>query len=152
MNSYLAASKSYQLVCDPLTKLALLQLKPISKVSLKNRGIPCILVGFSIHHADDIYRMLNLDTKRIIHSRDIFFLKEAYHDWIYCTVSQRKEIDDGNDDVIANSKIQEVKDGQDKLRSVEDQDELKKKKIYKAMRLLESSFDPEASTVLQNIE
>jgi hypothetical protein len=29
---------------------------------------------------------------------------------------------------------------------------LKKKKIYRAMRLLESSFHSEASTVLQNIE
>jgi hypothetical protein len=44
------------------------------------------------------------------------------------------------------------KDGQDRLSSVKDQDKLKKKKIYRAMRLLESSFDPEASKVLQNIE
>jgi hypothetical protein len=64
----------------------------------------------------------------------------------------RKEIDDEDDDVIANSKIQEVKDGQDKLSSVQDQDELKKKKIYREMRLLESSFNPETSTMLQNIE
>jgi hypothetical protein len=35
---------------------------------------------------------------------------------------------------------------------VQDQDELKKKKIYRAMRLLESIFNPEASTMLQNIE
>jgi hypothetical protein len=45
-----------------------------------------------------------------------------------------------------------VKDGQDRLSSVQDQDELKKKKIYRAMNLLESSFNPEASTMLQNIE
>jgi hypothetical protein len=43
-------------------------------------------------------------------------LNEAYHDWIG-KVSQSKEIDDEDDDVIANSKIQEFKDGQDKLRS-----------------------------------
>jgi hypothetical protein len=35
---------------------------------------------------------------------------------------------------------------------VQDQDELKKKKIYREMRLLESSFNPEASTMLQNNE
>jgi hypothetical protein len=45
-----------------------------------------------------------------------------------------------------------VKDGQDTISSVQDQDELKKKKIYREIRLLESSFNPEASTVLQNIE
>jgi hypothetical protein len=38
------------------------------------------------------------------------------------------------------------------LISVQDQDELKKKKIYRAMRLLESSFNTETSTTLQNIE
>jgi hypothetical protein len=35
---------------------------------------------------------------------------------------------------------------------MQDQDEFKKKKIYRAMRLLESSFNHESSTVLQNIE
>jgi hypothetical protein len=35
---------------------------------------------------------------------------------------------------------------------MQDQDEFKKKKIYRAMCLLESSFNHEASTVLQNIE
>jgi hypothetical protein len=38
------------------------------------------------------------------------------------------------------------------LRSAQDQDELKKKKVYWPMRLLESSFNPEASIMLQNIE
>jgi hypothetical protein len=76
----------------------------------------------------------------------------VYHDWIDRKVSLKKETDDEDDDFIANSKIQEVKDGQDKLSSVQYQDELEKKKIYRAMRLLESSFNPEASTMLQNIE
>jgi hypothetical protein len=35
---------------------------------------------------------------------------------------------------------------------VQDHDELKNKKVYRAMRLLESSFNPVASTMLQNIE
>jgi hypothetical protein len=96
--------------------------------------------------------MLNLDTKRIIQSSDIIWLNKAYHDWIDRKVLLKKEIDDEDDVVIANSKIQEVKDSQDKLSSVQDQDKLKKKQIYRAMRLLESSFNPQASTVLQNIE
>jgi hypothetical protein len=100
----------------------------------------------------DVYRMLNPDTKRIIQSRDIIWLNEAYHDWIEKKVSQKKEIDNEDDDVIANSKIQEVKDGEDNLSSMQDQDKLKKKKIYRAMRLLESIFNPEAFTMLQNIE
>jgi hypothetical protein len=62
--------------------------------------------------------MLNLYTKRIIQSRDIIWLNEAYHDWIDRKVSQKEETDDKDDDVIANSKIQEVKDAQDKLSSI----------------------------------
>jgi hypothetical protein len=49
---------------------------------LENRGTPCMFVGYSVHHANDVYRMLNLDTKTIIHSRDIIWLNEAYHGWI----------------------------------------------------------------------
>jgi hypothetical protein len=118
----------------------------------KNRGTPCMCVEYSVNHSNNVYRMLNLDTKRIIQSCDIIWLNEAYHDWVERKISQKKEIDDEDDDVIANSKIHEVNYGQDKLRSVQDQDELKKKKIYRAMCLLESSFKPEASTMLHNIE
>jgi hypothetical protein len=75
---------------------------------LKNRGTPCMFVGYSVHNANDVYRMLNLDTKSIIHSRNIIWLNEAYHDWIARKVSQKEEIDDVDDDVIANSKIQEI--------------------------------------------
>jgi adenylosuccinate synthase len=94
--------------------------------------------------------MLNLDNKSIIQSRDIIRLNEAYHDWIEKKVSRKKEIDDN--DVIVNSKIQEVYIVQDYLRILQDQDELKKKKVYRLVRLLESSFNPVASTMLQNIE
>jgi hypothetical protein len=107
-----------------------------------------MFVGYSVHHANDDCRILNLDNKRIIQSRDIIWLNEAYHHWIDRKVLQKKKTYDEDDHFIANSKIQEVKDCQDKLRSVQDQDELKEKKDYRAMRLFESSFNPEASTML----
>jgi hypothetical protein len=119
---------------------------------LKNRGTPCMLVGYSVYHANDVYRMLNLDTKSIIQSRDIIWLIEAYHNWIEEKVSQKKEIDDEDDDFIANSNFQGINILQNTLKSSQDQDELKKEKIYRAMHLLESSFNSEASTVLQNIK
>jgi hypothetical protein len=46
----------------------------------------------------------------------------VYHEWIDRKVSQMKETDDEVDDVIANSKMQEVKNCQDNLSSVQDQD------------------------------
>jgi hypothetical protein len=33
-----------------------------------------MFVGYSVHCANHVYRMLNLDTKRIIQSRDIIWL------------------------------------------------------------------------------
>jgi hypothetical protein len=65
---------------------------------------------FSVHHANDVYRMLNLNTRSIIRSRDIISLNEAYHNWI--------EKNDG--DIIANLKIQEINYDEDKLRSTQD--------------------------------
>jgi hypothetical protein len=38
---------------------------------LKNRGSPCMFVGYSVHHAHDVYRMLNLDIKRIIRLQNV---------------------------------------------------------------------------------
>jgi hypothetical protein len=83
-----------------LTTLANFQSK------LKNRGTPCMFVGYSVHHENDVYRMLKLDTERIIQSRVIIWLNDTYHDWIDRKVSQKKEINDEDDDVIANSNIQ----------------------------------------------
>jgi hypothetical protein len=36
------------------------------KSKLKNRGTPFMLVGLFVHHANDVYRILNLDSKSII--------------------------------------------------------------------------------------
>jgi hypothetical protein len=65
-----------------------------------------VFVEYSVNHTNDVYSMLNLDTKSIIQSRDIIWLNEAYHDWIERKVLQKKEIDDEDDDVIVNSKDQ----------------------------------------------
>jgi hypothetical protein len=54
---------------------------------------------------------------------------------------QKNEIDDEDYDMIANSKIQMVNIIQSNLKSGKDQDEMKKKMVYRAMCLLESSFD-----------
>jgi hypothetical protein len=59
-------------------------------------------------------------------------VNEAYHDWIEKKALQKKgndDDDDDDDDDIANSKIQEVYDGQDKLRISQDQDEMKNKNV-----------------------
>jgi hypothetical protein len=73
--------------------------------------------------------MLNLDTKSIIQSRNIIWLNKAYHDWIEKEISQKKDINDEDDDVIANPKIQGVNIVQYNLRSAQDQDDLRRKRF-----------------------
>jgi hypothetical protein len=52
-------------------KIGVVTTKANIQSKLKNRGTPCMLVEYSVHHANDVYRMLNLDTKSIIFSREI---------------------------------------------------------------------------------
>jgi hypothetical protein len=49
---------------------------------LRNRGTFRTFVGYSVDHANDVYRMLNLDTKGIVHSRDIKWLNLYHNNWI----------------------------------------------------------------------
>jgi hypothetical protein len=64
-----------------------------------------MFLGYSVNHANYLYIMLNIVTKRIIQSRDIIWLNETYHDWIERKISQKKDSDDEEDDVIANLKM-----------------------------------------------
>jgi hypothetical protein len=59
-----------------------------------------MFVGHSVHHKKDVYRMLNIDTKSIIQSRDIIWLNEIHNYWIERKVPQKKEIDDDDDENI----------------------------------------------------
>ena len=37
-------------------------------------------MGYSIDHLNDVYRMLNLEAKKIINSRDMFWSGKSYTD------------------------------------------------------------------------
>ena len=41
---------------------------------LDDSGKTCMLVGYADDHSRDVYRFLNIDTKRIIISRDVRWL------------------------------------------------------------------------------
>ena len=49
---------------------------------LKNRGTTFMLMGSSIDHSNDVCRMLNLETKKIINSRDVVWLGKSYTNWL----------------------------------------------------------------------
>jgi hypothetical protein len=46
----------------------------------KNRGLTNMFVGYSVVHANDVYRMMNLNSKRIIQTRDAIWLWKRYND------------------------------------------------------------------------
>jgi len=47
------------------------------KNKLDNRGETCIFVGYADDHAGNIYRMFNLQTKRIWVTRDVRWIKSS---------------------------------------------------------------------------
>jgi hypothetical protein len=59
---------------------------------LKNRGTPCMSVGYTVHYENDVYRMINLDTNSIIQSCDIIWLNEVYYDWVEKFCKRRKSM------------------------------------------------------------
>jgi hypothetical protein len=44
----------------------------------KDRGRPCLFLGYSKNHAADVYRRLNLETRKEIHTRDIIWMNQTY--------------------------------------------------------------------------
>ena len=65
---------------------------------LKNRGTPCMFVGYTENHSSDVYRMLNLETHGIINSRDIAWLNKMHKYWITDKSTIRRTVDNDYDD------------------------------------------------------
>jgi hypothetical protein len=107
---------------------------------LKNKGTPCMFVGFSEHHAYDVYRMLNLETEMIIKSRDSIWLSQVHKEWILNKPNNQPNYDD-NDGVEVM--IQSVNTSQNAPEEVKDRDELKRIKLYK-----QNSWDSKVSNCL----
>ena len=118
---------------------------------LNNRGMPCMFVGYSVHHAHDVYRMLNIESEIIINSRDIIWLKEMHKDWIG-RKAKNQLVDDDEDTDIMESKNQLFKEGQEASLAVTNQVDLKRMKLYRQLRQLESSFNPDAAKLVEQIE
>ena len=57
-------------VADTDNKVGRTKIDPIGKISL--------FVGYSTHHAGDVYRLLNPKTSRVIHSRDVKWIGKMW--------------------------------------------------------------------------
>jgi hypothetical protein len=65
---------------------------------LTNRGTPCMFMGYSINHVHDVYRMLNIETKKIINSREIIWMNTFYKNWKDQKDKKKSEVED--DDAV----------------------------------------------------
>jgi hypothetical protein len=67
--------KRLSAMCVAITKYKI-------QTKLNDKGTICVLVGYAVNHADDVYRVLNPTTKIIIKSRDVLRLNNKYETWI----------------------------------------------------------------------
>ena len=60
---------------------------------LDNRGKTCMFVGYADDHSCDVYRFLNIHTKRIIMSRDVGWLNIIWKHYRKKSIYERKQVE-----------------------------------------------------------
>ena len=60
---------------------------------LDNRGKTCMFVGYAEDHAGDVYRFLNIHTKRVIMSRDVRWLNIIWKHYRRKSIYARKQVE-----------------------------------------------------------
>jgi hypothetical protein len=117
------------------------------QAKLKNRGTTCMLVGYTEHHSRDVYRMLNLTTNSIINSQDVIWLSKTYRERKENkpTISKVEE-----DTIELLTGFDKVKSTENATKEIEDEGNDLDKKVFRAMKKLESWFNPEATKVVED--
>jgi hypothetical protein len=93
--------------------------------------------------------MLNLNTKRIINTRDISCLRRSYKTWSKKLIPSNEQEDDNNEDLIDIVHTLNP-EGRNAERAPATQEV--KDRVYCQMKHLESSFNPEASKIIESID
>ena len=83
------------------------------KPKFANKGRACMFVGYATNHAGDVYRMLDLNTKKITMSRDIKWLNKTYGEWKDKKVETIEEVyeDSTPNETIVESTTEENQTG-----------------------------------------
>jgi hypothetical protein len=127
-----------------LGKVGVVTTKDKIQAKLANRGTPCIFVSYAENHSKGVYRMLNLETNAIINIIDIICLKKMYKDWLknklMTTIDEEEdaiELPTGNKSKIVSNVVEKDKKSTNET-------------VIRAMKKLESWFNPQATKVLQD--
>ena len=89
---------------------------------LDKRGKTCMFVGYAEDHAGDVYRFLNIHTKRIIMSRDVRWLNLIWKHYRMKSMYARKQVE-----LFLDEEERSIED-ENHLRNI-----LKKKKKLRVM-------------------
>jgi predicted transcriptional regulator len=117
------------------------------QAKLSNRGTACMFVGYTEHHSRDVYRILNLTTNSIINSQDIIWLNKNDRKW----KDNKATISNVEDDTIElPTGVDKVKLTENAIKETEDKSNKLDKKVFRAMRKLESWFNPEATKAVED--
>jgi hypothetical protein len=96
--------------------------------------------------------MLNLDTKGIVHSRDIKWLNLYQNDWIAKKPPVADHVvDDDDHGIIIPKKPKDIKLSNVSSNTQDGKTQLDAR-VYRQMKQLESSFNSEASRIVEEFE
>jgi hypothetical protein len=119
---------------------------------LKNRGTTCMFMEYSVDPSNDVYRMLNLETKKIIYSRDVVWLNKSCTEW-FSSKSTSKDQSDYEDDEEFIEIIKKLnRESNEEVIDISKKKEVSSDKVNWQMNILECSFNLEASKVMEDIE
>ena len=54
----------------------------VGRTKIDPRGKISLFVGYSTEHAEDVYRLLNPKTSRVIHSRDVKWIGKTWAEFL----------------------------------------------------------------------
>jgi len=57
-----------------------------------DHGFPCLFIGYPDNHAGECYRMFNLETKKVILSRNVLWLDKNYAEYKGITQVNKTQI------------------------------------------------------------
>merc|ERR1711884_1019271 len=68
------------------------------QAKIKNKGIPCLYLGHADNHGSDVCRLLKLETKRVVRSRDLKWLDKTLKEYMKDKGDFEVDSDDNNID------------------------------------------------------
>ena len=89
-NLFYGKNPEYEKYLRTFGEIGIVAVKPghTIKNKLGNRGITCMFLGYAKDHAGNVYRMLNLQTRKVMLSRDIIWTNKMYADKVGKTRAQ----------------------------------------------------------------